>query len=746
MYSEKKNRKTKRFNSAFSSECNCPTGNIGILFLNEENMEHVIELIKRNTPAISDRFELEKIESDNGLDVCEYLAHGDKILLRGNNNVSLAHAYWCYLKKYCDAFFSHCSTFNVIAKDNYAPLPKEHFRKTISQKKRVWLDYITYSNSMWTWQWDKWEKELDFMAMRGINLALNVVGNDAVLFNTLVNVGLSERSAGYFLSGPAFFAWQMTGKLDSYLPRNDISNYEKQLELARKIHIRMTQLGIDPIMSTFNGQISQKIIKLFGKVKHYKQEQWNTFPSTQKIDILDERFKILMREYMFFQEEHIGKAHYYMCNYFCNFNHKADKSKYISPLAPEFERILNFCVEDERPCVVFPSDGYNRHFASVLKKCDVLVLDLDGTMFEATNHFDSHDCVIGNSHNNSPHESLRGDLKGLSKNEYAVMKEKYPNVVGVGFFPESLEQNPIYHEMMFDVMTENGELPLRSWMDDYIKRRYKSLSPEIKEAYEILLNTCYSEENGKTDVGSTLCSRPVADLRHTAFFDRIEVTYDNKDLLKAIKLLIKSEIKSYDMFYTLVFTTVTLLDNYAFSLYKKIMKNYYERNAQQFDELVKKFLYIFFDVDELLVTFDKTNAKSVFEDLIAISENDEEEKSNCLNYLSSHTIWGPLTLECRRFDYGWIYLSEFFLEYYETRWEKFFEYLSNNFGKRDVEKRSPLQYYDRDSFAPNQFYQSMAQYEKNVILTFVPEKEVSGDTIETVERIIEKYEGSITDE
>ncbi|MBQ7654134.1 MAG: hypothetical protein IJS17_03580, partial [Clostridia bacterium] len=77
------------------------------------------------------------------------------------------------------------------------------------------------------------------------------------------------------------------------------------------------------------------------------------------------------------------------------------------------------------------------------------------------------------------------------------------------------------------------------------------------------------------------------------------------------------------------------------------------------------------------------------------------------------------------------------------RWEKFFEYLANNFGKRDVLKRSPLQFNDRDSFAPNQFYESMAQYEKNVILAFVPENEVSGDTYETVKKVIEKYEGSI---
>ncbi|MBQ7653678.1 MAG: alpha-N-acetylglucosaminidase C-terminal domain-containing protein, partial [Clostridia bacterium] len=623
-------------------------------------MESIRKLIERNTPEIAECFTLEKIEKENGADKCEFFSRGGKIVLRANDNVGLAHAYWCYLKKYCKAYFSHCSSFSVEIENSAAPLPDEAFKKIITQKKRVYLDYITYSNSMWTWEWDKWEKELDFMAMMGVNLALNVVGNDAVLFNALVNSGLSPRSAGYFVSGPAFFAWQMTGKIDSHLPRNDYENYEKQLQLAKKIHDRMLELGIEPVLSTFNGQISEKIIKLFGKVKNYRNEQWSAFPSTKKIDILDERFKKLMREYMFFQEEKIGKANYYMCDYFCNFDHKTDKHKYIAPLAEEFGKILNFCVESKTPCVVFPSEGYNKIFLSELKGCDKLVLDLDGTMAAYTNFFDGNDYIIGNSHNNSPHQSLRGDIRSLAKNEFATAAKEHENVAGVGFFPESIEQNPMYHELMFEMMTQNNEIDIDSWVKDYIQRRYKTSSPSVVEAYKLLVDTCYSEKNSATDIGSTFCARPVADLRHTAPFDTIKVGYDNKLLLKAVKLLLKDEIKNYNMCYCLVFTTITLLDNYAYSLYEKIMKSYYARDRQNFEKHIEEFLKLLEDADNILTTFDRTNAKFVFDELLSISANDEEEKSNSLNYLSSHTIWGPLTLECRRYDCNWIYLSEFF--------------------------------------------------------------------------------------
>lgn len=706
-------------------------------------MEFVKKLIERNTPELLNMFELEKIEKENGFDVCEYLASNGKILLKGSDNVCLCHAYYCYLKEYSGAYFSHCSSFSLQLLKREAALPVRPYKKVIKQKKRVYLDYITYSNSMWMWQWDKWEKELDFMAMKGVNMALNVVGNDAVLFNALIISGLSERSAAYFISGPAFYAWQTTGKIDSYLPINDYENYKTRLELAKKIFDRMKELEIEPVLSTFNGQISEKIIRLFGKVKSYKIDQWSAFPPAKKIDILDERFKKLMREYMFFQEKEIGKAKYYMCDYFCNFSHKTNKEKYMRTAAEEFDRIIDFCV-DEKPCIVFPSDGYNRYFTKSLKKCDTLVFDLDGSMYDITSGFDGNDFIVGNSHNNSPHTSLRGDVRLLCENEYLDILKKYDNMQGVGFFPESLEQNPMYEELMFDVMTSEGKILLDKWLEDYVLRRYGQ-NDKILEAYRILCDTCYSPENSKTDIGSTMCARPTLMLRHTGICDKIDVSYKNTDLLKAVKLLLESGNTSYNMRFCIVYCVMSLIDNYEYSLYKKIMEKFSLRDENGFKNLALKFVDLFEDAEKLLTSFDRTNALTVFLELQSISKNDEDEKSITLNYLSSHTLWGPLTLDCQRYDYYWIYLSEFMTEYYCTRWEKFFEYLINNFNRKHFETKSPLQFNDRDQFAYNAFYQSMAEYEKSVILNFVPKKKVEGDTFEIAKSIIEKYEQEILD-
>lgn len=701
-------------------------------------MEEIKQLFSRVTPQIKDIFEIKPIESDNGFDCCEYYDENGKIILCGNNKVMIAHAYYNYIRKYCGAYFTHTGSNCLDIKD--APAP-EHFRKTVKQKKRVYLDYITHSNSTWLWTWEDWEKELDFMAMSGINMALNVVGNDALMFYALVNSGLSQRSAAFFISGPAFYAWQITGKLDMYLPRNDFSTYDDQIILAKKIYTRMLELDIEPILSTYGGQCTEKIFKVFNKPKYYKCDQWNAFPQVRKFDILDDGFKKIFKEYLFVQEEKIGKAKYYMCDYLCNFQNRTSRQGIMKKRAAEYERLLNFCVDTDKPCIVFPSEGYNKYFLEGITKCDKLVLDIDGTMFEKTNHFNNFDCIIGNTHNNSPHQSLRGDLIELSKNNYAILSNSYENIVGVGFFPESLEQNPVYHELMFDIMSENAEIDLKAWLKDYTKRRYGEESEKINKAYEILLETCYSEENSKTDIGSTVCTRPTLDIKHTSPFDKIEVSYDNKKLFKSLKLLLESENSSYNMKYTLVMVFRQVIDNFAYKIYKNIINAYYERNEDEYKANGKVFLEVFDDLDEVLSSFDKTNAYEVFMKLKENVRDDQEEAMTTLNYLASHTIWGPMILDNRRYDYNWICLSDFLLEYYGERWVNFFDYISNNFNRKgNLEKKSPMQFYDRDQFAFNQFYESMAKYEKKIILEYTPAQSKSSDAREVVKSFIEKYE------
>ena len=66
----------------------------------------VYDLIERVTPGYASHYRLEIIPSENGNDVYEVDGDGQKIILRGNNAVSLATAFNWYLKYTCHAHVS----------------------------------------------------------------------------------------------------------------------------------------------------------------------------------------------------------------------------------------------------------------------------------------------------------------------------------------------------------------------------------------------------------------------------------------------------------------------------------------------------------------------------------------------------------------------------------------------------------------------------------------------------------------
>lgn len=219
------------------------------------------ELIKRNTPEIADRFALEIEDRRDGKSFYEIEACGDKIVLRGDCKISLAMAYYRYLKDCCNVNLAHCGN-DRIGNITDAPLPNGKTVRIIEQDKRAYMNYCTFSYSARWWDWERWEREIDYMAMRGINMPLSIVGYEAVLFYTLRDLGYTDDGALNFISGPAYLPWQLMGNLDSYFSLTDKAYVDKRLELGKKIIDRELELGMTPIQQGCSGQVPSTILRV----------------------------------------------------------------------------------------------------------------------------------------------------------------------------------------------------------------------------------------------------------------------------------------------------------------------------------------------------------------------------------------------------------------------------------------------------------------------------------------------------
>lgn len=235
---------------------------------NHPQIQAAYDLIERVTPGYGNQFQLELIDSENGKDVYEIGSQNGKVLLRGNNPVALATAYNQYLKYTCHA---HVSWFgDQLNLPQTLPLPAETTRNIINGKYRVYMNYCTVSYSAAWWDWERWQRELDYMAMNSINMPLSVVGLEAVWYNTLLKHRFTDEEARHFLAGPAHAAWQWMQNLQDYggpLPKSWIDSH---IRLGKQIIQRELELGMQPIQQGFSGYVPRE---LKAKYPHAKIQQ-----------------------------------------------------------------------------------------------------------------------------------------------------------------------------------------------------------------------------------------------------------------------------------------------------------------------------------------------------------------------------------------------------------------------------------------------------------------------------------------
>ena len=99
-----------------------------------------------------------------------------KPCVKGNSVLAITTGVNWYLNHYAHINISW-NQLTIDDIENYDfPIPEKEERHICSADYRYYLNYCTFSYSMSTWTWERWEKEIDWMALHGINMPLQIVG------------------------------------------------------------------------------------------------------------------------------------------------------------------------------------------------------------------------------------------------------------------------------------------------------------------------------------------------------------------------------------------------------------------------------------------------------------------------------------------------------------------------------------------------------------------------------------------
>ena len=189
------------------------------------------QLLERIDRGASKKFKVEIVKNTPRQDFFEIGQAGNRVAIKANTWVNAAVGINWYLKYYCGIHLS----WNQMQAHLPATLPRveKTERHETNLTLRYDFNYCTFSYSMAFWDWARWEREIDWMALHGVNLPLAIVGEECVWRNMLLKLGYSEEEIGRFIAGPAFLAWWEMNNLEGWGGPLPLSWYARQEKLQK---------------------------------------------------------------------------------------------------------------------------------------------------------------------------------------------------------------------------------------------------------------------------------------------------------------------------------------------------------------------------------------------------------------------------------------------------------------------------------------------------------------------------------
>lgn len=700
-------------------------------------------LISRIIPSHASHFKVEEIKKTDKKDIFEIESVENKIVLRGTNGVSVASALRYYLKNYC-----HCQlSWNGDQVILPSPLPavEEKIRKETPYEYRVYLNYTVFSYSMAWWNWERWEKEIDWMAMHGINMPLAVTGQEAVWHNTLKQFNMNDQEIREFLVGPAYFAWQWMTNIEGWggpLPKSWIDSH---IELGQKILQRERELGMTPILQGFTGYVPKLLKEKFPEAKiELKGDWYGVPPGSGQLDPLDPLFTKMGHVFLKEQIKLFGTNHYYAADPFHEGNPPVEGNEYLSKVGKSIYDVAKDI--DDKAKIVMQSWSMREPILKAIPKEKILVLDLNSERWKESNSFWDRPWVAGLIHNFGGKSFMGGNLKHDAFNFYKLSKANTGNLRGIGIFPEAIEQNPIVYGLALENVWNRKVPQLQESVDAYLLSRYGKLPLSVKNAWKILVETVYDQKMKSPHMETPINATPALNITNAAPNGGMKREYSPIKVWEAWRYLLEASdtlkgVETYN--YDLVDVARQCLADLSIPLHEQITEAYDANHQEDLKKASQEFLELIDDLDELLGTVPDFLFGKWIADAKRWGENDGEKKIYEKNAKMLVTTWGPISDDAVQYDYSNRQWNGLLSDYYKIRWERFLGYLQNQPENKNRFSQDKIEMsYGRPANNANSFYTALSQWQEEWLNTNSSKQYLTapeGDPVEITQRLYDKW-------
>lgn len=466
------------------------------------------QVLMRTIGMKSNSFQFEKIESEKGFDVYEVIAVGGKVQVKGSNTIAMTRGAYDYLRKACNVQYTWSSSQIALP----SSLPDYTIaRTTTPYKMRQYFNACTFGYSTAYWQWEDWERELDWMALHGVNMPLALSGQEAIWQKIYKEMGMTDAELADFFTGPTFLPWQRMGNINKHngpLPQSYIT---ASADLQKQILIRMQQLGMEPIVPGFAGMVPAAYKRINPGAELREMKGWCDFPEENKTYILapgTSDFLTIGKKFVEEYRKSYGNVHYFLADLFNENEAPVTSGNKDNELAM-YGKSVSDAITAGDPEGIWVAQSwmfYNNEkfwdkeavkaYLSQVPNNKMLIIDLANESFKG---WQKHDGFYGKPwiysviQNYGGNNQMTGDIFTLSTDVSKMLANpKKGALTGFGISPEGLDNNEIVYELLSDLAWSTKYIEVKLWAQDFAKQRYGLYNEHSSNAWMSLVGSKYS--------------------------------------------------------------------------------------------------------------------------------------------------------------------------------------------------------------------------------------------------------------
>ncbi len=635
----------------------------------------VEDLVARRVPWLRDRVRFEQKAGSSG-EAFELRTEDGRLVIAATGANAAAEGLGWYLKYSCHRSMSHQG-------ENLAPVAElpalaQPVAVTANARYRYALNYCTFNYTMSFYSWADWERELDWMALSGVNLMLVANGEEAVWQNTLRRLGCTEAEITAFIPGPAYTAWWLMGNLEGFGGPMSQGMIDRRCELQRRMIERMHALGIDPLMPGFYGMVPAAL-KSRVKARIVAQGAWASFRRPDILDPTDPEFARVAAVYY----EEMAKLYGRDLRFFSGDPfHEGGVMEGVD--LGRAGQAVQAAMQRSFPGATWVLQGWidnpRRELIAATDRSHVLVQELFG---EQKHNWESRGAYEGTPFiwccidNFGERPGLYGNLQHCADEAYRARTGPFSRFMsGVGIMPEGIANNPVIYDLVLELGWRREHVEVAQWLEGYVAYRYGGPDPDLSAAWALLLRSAYGDRAGGPE--NVLLSRPRTPAEPITPWGSLEIGYDPALLADALGHFSRAAARfrgseTYRLDYLQLRTQV--LANEALAVARRIDAALAGHDGPGFEKEASAFLRLGSETDALLEAEPSCRLATYQAQALRYGTTPAEKISCLRDAMMLVTYWGGSDRRSDQDnDYAYKEWGGMMSSYYRRRWEIFFDY------------------------------------------------------------------------